>query len=103
MNNGYELSLSLLIKCLDVINEPIMGNNNSLPLIITVALPILLLNFDAPTPLCISVAKAIANVSFCEKIIKYYYQLLYLISKYSRFIKTWVFKILFGFRFIKFI
>uniref|UniRef100_A0A915AQL7 Cell morphogenesis protein N-terminal domain-containing protein n=1 Tax=Parascaris univalens TaxID=6257 RepID=A0A915AQL7_PARUN len=58
---GYELSLSLLVKCVEAVDEPAMGCPNAVSLIISSGLPFLMLNFDSPTPLCITVASALAN------------------------------------------
>ncbi|KHN72892.1 Protein furry -like protein-like [Toxocara canis] len=58
---GYELSLSLLVKCVEAVDEPAMGCPNAVPLIIASGLPNLMLNFDSPAPLCITVASGLAS------------------------------------------
>ncbi|VDK46979.1 unnamed protein product [Anisakis simplex] len=58
------MSLSLLVKCIETIEEPAISCSNSIPLIITSALPYLMHNFESPTPLCISVASTLSSVSF---------------------------------------
>uniref|UniRef100_A0A0N5A9H4 Protein furry n=1 Tax=Syphacia muris TaxID=451379 RepID=A0A0N5A9H4_9BILA len=66
MSGGYELAISILIKCLELIDEPAMGSRLLLPLMIICALPLLLHNFDCPTPLCLATAKAFAEFTMVK-------------------------------------
>ncbi|EJD74055.1 SAX-2 protein [Loa loa] len=61
IQSGYELSLSLLLKCLEVIDEPAMGPCSLIPLLITSSMPLLLLNFETPTALCLSITRKLAE------------------------------------------
>uniref|UniRef100_A0A915PVF0 Uncharacterized protein n=1 Tax=Setaria digitata TaxID=48799 RepID=A0A915PVF0_9BILA len=58
---GFELSLSLLLKCLEVMDEPAMGPCNLISLLITSSMPLLLLNFETPTPLCLSITRKLSE------------------------------------------
>uniref|UniRef100_A0A183E2V8 MIF4G_like_2 domain-containing protein n=1 Tax=Gongylonema pulchrum TaxID=637853 RepID=A0A183E2V8_9BILA len=49
IQGAYETTLTLLLKCLDVIDEPAM------------AMPLLMLDFEAPPPLCLSVTKTLSE------------------------------------------
>ncbi|KAK6100762.1 Cell morphogenesis N-terminal family protein [Brugia pahangi] len=61
IQSGYELSLSLLLKCLEVIDEPAMGPCSLIPLLITSSMPLLLLNFETPTPLCLLITRKLTE------------------------------------------
>uniref|UniRef100_A0A0R3RWW2 MOR2-PAG1_N domain-containing protein n=1 Tax=Elaeophora elaphi TaxID=1147741 RepID=A0A0R3RWW2_9BILA len=61
MQSGYELSLSLLLKCLEVADEPAMGPCSLIPLLITSSMPLLLLNFETPTSLCLSITRKLTE------------------------------------------
>ncbi|VDN03343.1 unnamed protein product [Thelazia callipaeda] len=64
---SYELSLSLLLKCLEVIDEPAMGPCSLISLLITSSMPLLMLNFEIPTSLCVSITKKL-NEFLSERI-----------------------------------
>ncbi|VDO41358.1 unnamed protein product [Onchocerca flexuosa] len=61
IQSGYELTLLLLLKCLEVIDEPAMGPCSLIPLLITSSMPLLLLNFEVPTPLCLSITRKLTE------------------------------------------
>ncbi|VDK63731.1 unnamed protein product [Onchocerca ochengi] len=61
IQSGYEQSLLLLLKCLEVIDEPAMGPCSLIPLLITSSMPLLLLNFEVPTPLCLSITRKLTD------------------------------------------
>lgn len=61
-STGYEISVSLLAKCVDLLNLSIMGSQEAFTTIVVSIMPYCLHNFEVPTPLCISAAQAIAQV-----------------------------------------
>uniref|UniRef100_A0A7E4UWN9 MOR2-PAG1_N domain-containing protein n=1 Tax=Panagrellus redivivus TaxID=6233 RepID=A0A7E4UWN9_PANRE len=60
-SSGYETTISLLVKCAGLLNEPVIASSTGFPLIVTAILPYLTSNFDDPTPLCVAAAQSISK------------------------------------------
>ncbi|CAI4228998.1 unnamed protein product [Auanema sp. JU1783] len=65
--NAYEPTIQALIRLLDVLDEPVVGGRDSLGFVLCHILPYLLVNYEAPTPLCVAASTAIRQ--YCLKTI----------------------------------
>ena len=63
-SSGYEIAVSLLIKCISILNEPVVASTNAFALTVTTILPYLLNGFDNMTPLCVTAAQTIS--AYCQ-------------------------------------